>query len=157
MRAWRVRGMDQVFPRPGHPGSDGGDRAAAYLGGRCIIQAHYLSEHEGVAAVGVEPRHQFTEQDAVVESRPPVRWDAWPRRPATDLVGGDLPSDGQQPGAGRGTAGEARQRLQCSQVCLLGEIRGLGSLAHMAQEAVYITLRNPNERRQGVEVTSASG
>jgi len=27
----------------------------------------------------------------------------------------------------------------------------------MAQETVYVTLRNPNERRQGVAITGASG
>ena len=45
-------GIDEVCPRPRHPGADGAHRAAGHLGGLGVGQAHQLGEDEGLAAVG---------------------------------------------------------------------------------------------------------
>jgi hypothetical protein len=42
----------QIFPRSGHPGSDGANRATTHLGGSGVIETQNLSKHKGVTAVG---------------------------------------------------------------------------------------------------------
>jgi cation-transporting P-type ATPase A/B/Cu+-exporting ATPase len=105
-----VHFADQVLPRLGHPGTDGADGAPADLRGGRIGQPQQLSEHEGVPAVGLKLGDQLAEQDALVKPGPPVcRVRGHDGLPVVDdggarlrrgpPVGGDPPSDGQQPGA----------------------------------------------------------